>query len=117
VLTSVDRRRRPGVTLARPHALTVEVNLVWPHTTFSEALEDDECIVMTLDAEGASAGVEHGDLARDVGLDPHTRLGAARVAQEGSENEISHGWGTVAGSSAAMFRRLAHGQEFGVNPT
>ena len=73
--------------------------------------------MVALDAEGAPAGVEHGDLTRRVGLDPDRGLGGAGVTQERPEHEVGHGSGQYLHRQPARFRRLSRGQEKSVDPT
>ena len=56
----------------------------------SRSVEHDERVVVPLDGERPLAGVEHRNLAGDIGLDPDRCLRAARVAQERAEEEAGH---------------------------
>ena len=61
VLPRVDRARRPTV-VRRPDPLAVEGHLVRPHRALLEVVQNDQRVVVSLDAERALAPVEHDNL-------------------------------------------------------
>ena len=116
VLARANRRTEAGISLGRPHALAIEMNLVRPHAPSAEALEHDERIVVAIDAEGAPPGVEHGHFTRGIRLDPHSGLGAARVTQEGSRTRSATARDSTCIVSGEVSAALARAGE-SVDPT
>ena len=55
-----------------------------------ETIDDDEGIVVPVDAERAIAAPQHLNLAGDVGLDPDGRAAGIEVPEHGTEDERGH---------------------------
>ena len=85
-----ELRRRELVIGRRPGALPVQLHAVLVALARLEALHAHERVVVALHVEGAPARPEHGHLACRVGLHPEHRAVLADVAQQGSEDELSH---------------------------
>ncbi len=83
----VDRARRPRPPGGRPDRLPVEADRVLDHSPLLEPGERHDGVVVAADSERPGSVPEHLDLARAVRLDPHGRLGAADIAQEGAKQE------------------------------
>jgi len=78
-----DAGREPRVGLG-PVDLAIERDAVLVTRPGLEPAHADERVVMTLDAKGARAVVEHLHLAGVVGLDPDDRLRVGDVSKQGA---------------------------------
>jgi hypothetical protein len=86
VVARADDARRSSV-VERPDPLAVEPHLVRRHRARLEALDQDQCVVVTFDLERASSVAQDLDLTAGVRLHPDGRLRAAGVAKQWSDDE------------------------------
>ena len=85
-----DEAARQLRLLQRPHGLAVELDPVLVRRAGLEVADLHHAVVVALHGERGRGRAQHAHLARLAGLDPDHGAGLVDVAQEGSENEISH---------------------------
>ena len=85
-----DLAGRESRTAHRPATLAVQPHLVLVDGVRLQALDADERVVVSVDAEGRLGMTEDLDLARLVGLDPDRGVALAHVPQERAEDQLRH---------------------------